>query len=1127
MTATGRPTGTNPPAARAAVRPVPRAAKGGSRIVGASDPLWFKDAVIYEAHVRAFRDSDGDGIGDFVGLTSKLDYLADLGITAVWLLPFYPSPGRDDGYDIADFTAVKAEYGNLRDVRRFIDAAHRRGIRVITELVCNHTSDQHPWFQRARRAKPGTPERDFYVWSDTTDRYADARIIFTDTETSNWTWDEEARAFFWHRFFSHQPDLNFENPRVRQAIFETMDFWLEMGVDGLRLDAIPYLYEREGTDCENLPETHAFLKALRARIDARYGDRMLLAEANQWPEDSVAYFGDGDECNMCFHFPVMPRLYMALRMEDRVPILDILDQTPPIPPSSQWAMFLRNHDELTLEMVTDEERDYMYRHYAPDPRQRVNVGIRRRLAPLLDHDRQRIALLNGLLFSFPGTPVVYYGDEIGMGDDVTLGDRNGVRTPMQWDAGPNAGFSEADAASLYFPVIVSPGFHYTAVNVAAQQGDPGSLLEWMKRIIAIRKRYPVLGRGSIEFLEPDDRRVLAYIRTDGETTILVVANLSRLALHTELDLAAYAGLMPRELFGGVAFPEIGERPYFLSLGAHGFAWFELERPAGAAAMAASGPPRLADFAALTDLVDGPERDRFATALRAWATRRRWFRGKARRILSTAVVDAPPVRVGATDVLAVVLTVSYANGEPEEYLVPLVRRTAAETTGLPDEAIVLRIGDAGDTIVDALHVPDVAAGLLDGIGRRRRWRSGGRELVADRTTAYARVRGDAASPLAVSRSLGEQSNSSVILGDRVILKLYRRVEEGPNPDVEVGRFLTDHGSSDVPRVIGSLELQRPGRAAATVAMAQAFVPGAHDAWEWTLGLIDGALDAAAARRGAAPTTGAASLVDRARETPPAALVTADGPSLDLARRLGERTAALHLALADGGSDPAFAPVPAGALYQRSVYQTIRSLSRQAADMLRRHGDELPPDASSLAGRLVDLPAAVEIHTTPLLRAIHGGRRIRTHGDLHLGQILVSDDRLWFVDFEGEPGRPLSERRLKRSALVDVAGMLRSFAYVAHTAGTRRAAGAEGRTGGGPAAVDAWLRAWEAWVAAAYLGAYREAIGDASFLPPDDEGWSVLLDAFLIRKALYELEYELNNRPDWVAIPLAGIATILGA
>ncbi|MGD2116464.1 MAG: maltose alpha-D-glucosyltransferase, partial [Acidobacteriota bacterium] len=551
------------------------------------DPLWYKDAVIYQVHVRTFADSNGDGIGDFPGLTSRLDYLQELGVTAIWLLPFYPSPLRDEGYDTADYRNVNPMYGELDDFRRFLDEAHARHLRVITELVINHTSDQHPWFQRARRAAPGTPERDYYVWSDTPERYRDARIIFQDFETSNWSWDPIAGAYYWHRFYHHQPDLNFESPDVRREVKEALDFWLEMGVDGVRLDAIPYLFEEEGTNCENLPRTHAFLKELRRHVDARYEDRMFLAEANQWPEDAVEYFGDGDECHMSFHFPVMPRLFMAVRMEDRFPILDILEQTPEIPATCQWAIFLRNHDELTLEMVTDEDRDYMYRVYAADPRARINLGIRRRLAPLLGNDRRRIELMNALLMALPGTPILYYGDEIGMGDNFYLGDRNGVRTPMQWSPDRNAGFSDANPHKLYLPVIIDPEYHYEAVNVETQQGNPNSLLRWTRRLVALRKRHQAFGRGSIEFLQPDNHRVLAFLRRYEDEVLLMVGNLSRFVQHVELDLGELAGVEPVELFGRTTFPRIGELPYLLTLGPHGFYWFSL-RP-DAARPAEQGP----------------------------------------------------------------------------------------------------------------------------------------------------------------------------------------------------------------------------------------------------------------------------------------------------------------------------------------------------------------------------------------------------------------------------------------------------------------------------------------------------------------------------------------------------------
>ena len=539
-------------------------------------PLWYKDAVIYEVHVRAFADSNDDGIGDFQGLTSHLDYLSRLGIDTIWLLPFYPSPLRDDGYDIAEYYDVHPSYGTLDDFKEFLDAAHARDMRVITELVINHTSDQHPWFQRARRAEAGSPERDFYVWSDTPDRFNEVRIIFQDTETSNWAWDPVAEAYYWHRFFSHQPDLNFDNPLVRDAVTDMLRFWLDLGVDGLRLDAIPYLFEREGTNGENLPETHEELKRLRSFMDENYENRMLIAEANQWPEDSVAYFGDSDECHMAFHFPLMPRLYLALQRENRLPIIDILEQTPSIPDDAQWAIFLRNHDELSLELVSEEERDLMWRTYAPDRRARLNLGIRRRLAPLLENDRRRIELLYSLLLSLPGTPVIYYGDEIGMGDNIFLADRDGVRTPMQWSNDRNAGFSIANPQSLYLPVVVDPQFHYETVNVEAQQANPNSLLSWVRSMIRRRQRHPVFGRGDIEFLSPENEQVLAFLREGEDETILVVSNLSRHSQFVELDLNRFAGHIPTEMLGRTEFPRIGTDSYPLSLGPYGFYWLSFD-----------------------------------------------------------------------------------------------------------------------------------------------------------------------------------------------------------------------------------------------------------------------------------------------------------------------------------------------------------------------------------------------------------------------------------------------------------------------------------------------------------------------------------------------------------------------
>src|SRR4051812_7933040 len=638
------------------------------------DPLWYKDAIIYELRVRSFMDSNGDGIGDFPGLTSRLDYLQDLGVSALWLLPICPSPGKDDGYDISDYTDVHPDVGTLDDFRVFVEEAHRRGLGVITELVLTPPSDQPPWFQRARRAPAGSRERDFYVWSDTPARYGDARIIFKDFEPSNWSWDPLAKQYYWHRFFAHQPDLNFDNEAVHDAMLAVVDFWFGLGVDGLRLDAGPYLYERDGTNSENLAETHAFLKKLRAHVDARFKNRMLLAEANQWPEDAAAYYGDGDECHMNFHFPIMPRIFMSIHMEDRLPIADILAQTPQIPPNCQWALFLRNHDELTLEMVTDEERDYMYRAFAHEPTMRINLGIRRRLAPLVGNDRRQVELMNALLMSLPGTPVLYYGDEIGMGDNVFLGDRNGVRTPMQWSPDRNAGYSRANPQRLILPVIIDPEYHYESLNVEAQQGNPNSLLWWTKRLIALRKRFQAFGRGSIEFLSPENPKVLAFIRQFEDETVLVVANLSRFTQYVELDLRSFKGRVPRELMGRTRFPPIGDLPYLLTLGEHAFYWFRLQEPRTAAVDAREAsyqPPVLESSSNWENGFSAAERSTIEHALPAWLEGRRWVRDRGREIALARMLDVIPV----DGLHFALLQVEFTQGEGEQYVLPLAVETA--------------------------------------------------------------------------------------------------------------------------------------------------------------------------------------------------------------------------------------------------------------------------------------------------------------------------------------------------------------------------------------------------------------------------------------------------------------------
>ncbi|MBW3662873.1 MAG: maltose alpha-D-glucosyltransferase [Actinobacteria bacterium] len=1103
------------------------------------DLQWYRDAIIYELHVRAFHDSDADGIGDFRGLTDKLDYLQDLGVTALWLLPFYPSPLRDDGYDIADYTAIHPNYGTMRQFKRFVDEAHKRELKVINELVINHSSDQSPWFRRAVKAKSGTPDRDFYVWSDDPDRYPDVRIIFQDFEHSNWAWSHEAQSYYWHRFYSHQPDLNFDSPAVHRAVEQVLDFWCEAGIDGMRLDAIPYLYEREGTNGENLPETHAYLKTLRAYLDRKWPGRMFLAEANQWPEDAAAYFGDGDECHMNFHFPLMPRLFMAVRMEDRFPVIDILQQTPEIPDACQWAVFLRNHDELTLEMVTDEERDYMYRAYASDQRMRINLGIRRRLAPLLRNNRRLIELLNGLLFSLPGTPVLYYGDEIGMGDNVFLGDRNGVRTPMQWSADRNAGFSRANPQSLYLPVIIDPEYHYETVNVEAQHDNPSSLWWWMKRLIALRKQHPVFGRGSIGFLQPDNPKVLAFVREHEDERVLVVANLSRYAQAVELDLSEHRGTTPVELFGVTPFPRIGELPYFLTLAPHGFYWFglshERERITAYPGLSTPTVPREDGHVTVSTSKPWPK-----FALEGGTTlgrhlpdilgSRRWFGGKARTVRRAGIADAIPVPLEDGKAVLLLVTVEYAQGDPETYVLPLAfagdPHNEQVEIDLP-HAVLARVEGKGNApsgvLFDAAWNDQLARRLLEHLARRRKLKGSKGEVIAERRRGKLEL-GDDLDPHVLG---AEQSNTSIRFGERFILKLVRRPDEGENPDLEVGRFLTEQADFEhVPRTVGALTYRRGRAVPRTLAVLQELVPNEGDAWSQALDELGRFYEAVLSdeRVIVAPPT-----LDRSALARGAALEDIEdrvGPYASLVSLLGRRTAELHAALASDDEDEAFAPEPFTALHLRSVYQGMRTRARRTLQLLRRSARDITDDETraaveSLAKREDDVLAVF----APLKTAKLSGLRTRTHGDYHLGQVLWTGRDFTIIDFEGEPALPLGERRIKRSPLRDVAGMLRSFEYAAHVAARALQERGTLTSDEDAAAIASAADAWSAWVGAAFLRGYLEAAEGSRFLPDTADETALLLRVYLLEKTLYELTYELNNRPDWVAIPLAGAERLL--
>jgi maltose alpha-D-glucosyltransferase/alpha-amylase len=1095
----------------------------------ATDPLWYKDAIIYELHVRAFKDGNGDGIGDFPGLIQKLDYVRDLGATCLWLLPFFPSPLKDDGYDISDYLDVHPMYGTIEDFNSFLDAAHDRDLQVMIELVVNHTSDQHPWFQAARRAPRGSSERDFYVWSDTEEKYKDARIIFTDTERSNWTWDPVAEQYYWHRFFSHQPDLNYDNPIVIEEILKVMRYWLDMGVDALRVDAIPYLVEREGTSCENLPETHNVIKTLRRAIDSDYSGRVILAEANQWPTDVRPYFGDGDECHMAFHFPLMPRIYMALRQEDRLPITDIISQTPEIPETCQWGLFLRNHDELTLEMVTNDERDYMYIAYSADPRMRLNLGIRRRLAPLVDNNRRRIELLNSLLLSFPGTPILYYGDEIGMGDNIYLGDRNGVRTPMQWNADRNAGFSTAIPARLYSPVILDPVWGYEAINVEAQQSDPSSLLSWMRNMIALRKLFRVFGRGRIEFLDPANRKVLAYLRQYDSEQILCVANLSRFAQPVDLDLSKLEGMTPVEMLGYVEFPTIERQPYRLTLAPYSFLWLELQRRVDLSESSAGLTEQtpINAIGGWGDILEGAGRLRLeAVNLPEYLPKQRWFAGKSRRIKSTRVVDW--ASLNASQSVLVMIEVLFESGTPDVYFMSLaitIGDAAEELRRTAPNAIVGPIvsGQVSGLLHDGVFDDKTCTALFSLIEKNTESDTRRARILGVPSKAFPDVLGVEETPLPVRRGSAEQSNTSILYGDRFILKLFRRQEPGLNPDAEIGRYLTEKTTFNrIPPFAGSIEYAGTADAEpATLAMLQGLVANEGDGWKWTLEELDRYFETYA------PVTFPETITDGLKnpvdlsERPTSPLARDHvGIYLDSAATLGRRTAELHLALASPTDDPAFAPEPLTAQDFEALLRDLRQHAVSVFDLLKERVSYLPDEVVEIAATVLSKRRRILDHFNRLRSDNLRTQRIRIHGDYHLGQVLKVKTDFFILDFEGEPARPLVYRRAKHCPLKDVAGMLRSFSYAAHASLINYTA----RHSEHVARLEPWALLWERSAAAEFLRAYREIAQGSEFLPQSSGDFRKLLDFFLLDKALYEVLYEMNSRPAWVHIPLMGILSL---
>ena len=1091
--------------------------------------LWYKDSIIYQLHVKAFFDSNNDGIGDLQGLIQKLDYLKELGVNTLWLLPFYPSPLRDDGYDISDYRNIHPDYGKLRDFRLFLRKAHAEGFRIVTELVINHTSDQHPWFQRARRAKPGSSWRNFYVWSDDPNKFSEARIIFQDFETSNWTYDPIAKSYYWHRFYSHQPDLNFDNPQVRQAVFKILDHWMDMGVDGFRLDAIPYLFEREGTNCENLPETHEFLKELRSHVDEKYGDRMLLAEANQWPEDAVSYFGYGDECHMAFHFPIMPRIFMSLWMEDRFPIVDIMEQTPPIPDPCQWVMFLRNHDELTLEMVTDEERDYMYQVYAKDPRARINLGIRRRLFPLVGQNRRRAELLKFILFSLPGAPCLYYGDEIGMGDNYFLGDRNGVRTPMQWSPDRNAGFSKVNPQELYLPVILDPEYHYEAINVENQGKNPSSFLWWMRRVISMRKQLKALGRGKMEIINCSNPKILAFTRIHDNEVVLVVANLSRFSQVAELDLSGYQGYLPEEVFSGNSFPKISSEPYVLTMGFHDYFWFRLKKSPEKVLLKEERMeiPRV-QIPVWKNILDGTFRQKLEKQVfPSYLARSRWFAGKAKTIRSVSIFECIPVQKNNSRTHYMLLSVAYTEGSPDMYSVPVSFASGEEEGEIrknhPETIIAEATLDGSNGILyDGVYDSSLQSAMLDILLKRKR--------IKNSKGALCGVPGRESKKIVIPDKLNsrvlqaEQSNTSILYDELLFLKLLRKVAEGINPDLEISRFLTEKTRFlHTPRYIGALEYNTPSLdQAVALGVFHEYVPNQGSAWSFTRSSLDHFFDVVLSETIASPKAEELTFTTKTTKEVPAELIeTAGDFYYEMIKLLGQRTAEMHLALASDNENPSFKPEKFSRLYQRAIYQSMRSLASVALKTLRRRLDTLPEAVAGPAEKLLTLEETARTLLNRITREKIISLKIRIHGDYHLGQVLFTGKDFKIIDFEGEPMRPLTERRLKRSPFRDLAGMLRSFDYAISSALKDRLSV---RPQDEPRLFP-WRKAWIASASTAFLNGYVETAGQAPFVPDSDSSATILLYSFLLEKAFYELNYELNNRPGWVDIPIRGILDLI--
>jgi maltose alpha-D-glucosyltransferase/alpha-amylase len=1096
------------------------------------NPDWYKDAIIYELHIKSFFDSNNDGIGDIKGLTKKLDYLEQLGVTAIWLLPFYPSPLRDDGYDISDYFSVNPEYGNLRDIKALLREAHKRDIRIITELVLNHTSDQHNWFQKSRSSKPGSEWRDYYVWNDSTDKYSDARIIFKDFESSNWSWDPVARSYYWHRFYSHQPDLNFTNPKVQKAMIQVIDFWFNLGVDGLRLDAVPYLFEEEGTNCENLPATHQYLKELRKYVDNNYTEKMFLAEANQWPEDAVAYFGNGDECHMAYHFPLMPRMFMAIQMENNVPIIDILDQTPDIPSTCQWALFLRNHDELTLEMVTDEERDYMYRMYAKETKAKINMGIRRRLAPLLENDRRKIELLNMMLFSFPGTPVIYYGDEIGMGDNFYLGDRDGVRVPMQWSPDRNAGFSQVNPHKLFLPIIIDPEYHYEAINVENQERNISSLLWWMKKVIALRKEYKAFGRGHFKIIQSHNTKVLTFLREYNDEKILVVFNLSRYPQAVEINLSRFMGYSVIELFSQNKFPDIQSQQYMLTLGPYNYYWFELkEKESSHEEIAPSEYPVVTIPKSLMPLFSKSFIDSICSRVfPKYLKKCSWFSGKDRRIQTVKAKHVIPVKTDLTTMYMVILHVLYNEGDSDHFILPVSAALGDAVTPIylqyPKSIIIhIKINDSVGVLYDCLYHEQFQKFLMNLIQKNKKIKIPTGHLIAHRGKRLARE-GESAYDSKETLLKEMQNNTVIISGEVLSLKLYRKTQPGLHPEIELNTLLSEKNNfSGIPEYLGSIEFKSDNNNTYSIGLLQKYVKNENNGMTYVEDNIHRYFDNVLVKKltkndivHVMP-----SFINVGKKNIPVFMQELiDTHFIEMIHLMGIRTAELHIALSKHNSLPEFAMEPFSKLYQRSLYQSIRSQVKQVFTTLNKKMFKVPFTMISEAKRLISHESLIFTYLKKISEKNIKARKIRIHGDYRLDQLLFTGKDFVILDLEGESHRYLSERRLKYSPLRDVASMIRSFHNVLYNTFMQFTKVRKQDT----QVIEPFMEPWFNYISGIFLNGYLDIMKDSELIPQDKGDLETLIVSFIMERHISDLGLQVSGEMDEsIVIPLKGISRLI--